>query len=141
MTKASMTRRQADKSGAFAPPLRAVQTGRGAYHSGLAAEDQVARLYDRSGRPICARRWRGSGGEIDLIARDGAEVIFIEVKKSRSHAEAAEHLTPRQMARIYASASEFLAGEPKGQNTDVRFDVALVNAMGQIEILENAFAA
>jgi putative endonuclease len=141
MTTARRTGRQADKSGDFAAPLRAVQSGRNAYHSGLAAEDQVARLYDRSGRPICARRWRGSGGEIDLIARDGVEVIFIEVKKSRSHAEAAEHLTPRQMARIYASASEFLAGEPGGQNTDVRFDVALVDALGKIEILENAFAA
>ncbi len=120
---------------------RAALSGRQSYLAGLAAEEQVARLYDRAGRQICARRWRGSGGEIDLIARDGAEVIFIEVKKSRSHAEAAEHLTPRQMARIYASASEFLAGEPCGQNTEVRFDVALVNAFGQIEILENAFAA
>lgn len=115
--------------------------GRRAYHAGCAAEDQVARLYDRAGRPICARRWRGMGGEIDLIARDGSEVIFIEVKQSRTHAEAAEHLTQRQIARICASASEFLAGEPLGQNTDVRFDVALVDAAGQIEILENAFAA
>ena len=111
-----------------------IEKGCVAYHAGLAAEDQVARMYDRSGRPICARRWRGAGGEIDLIARDGDEVIFIEVKKSRTHALAAEHLTPRQMARIYASASEFLAG-------DVRFDVALVDATGEIEILENAFAA
>lgn len=120
---------------------KSVHNGQMSYHSGLAAEDQVARLYDRAGRPICARRWRGTSGEIDLIARNGAEVIFIEVKKSRTHAQAAEHLTLRQMARIYSSASEFLAGEPLGQNTDVRFDVALVDAAGQIEILENAFAA
>lgn len=116
-------------------------TGARSYQAGLAAEDQVAQLYDRSGRAVCARRWRGSGGEIDLIARDGAEVIFIEVKQSKTHAQAAEHLTPRQMARIYASASEFLAGEPKGQLTDVRFDVALVDGMGRIEVLENAYAA
>ena len=116
-------------------------TGARSYQAGLAAEDQVAQLYDRSGRSVCARRWRGSGGEIDLIARDGSEVIFIEVKQSKTHAQAAEHLTPRQMARIYASASEFLAGEPKGQLTDVRFDVALVDAMGRVEVLENAYAA
>jgi putative endonuclease len=116
-------------------------TGARSYQAGLAAEDQVAQLYDRSGRSVCARRWRGSGGEIDLIARDGSEVIFIEVKQSKTHAQAAEHLTPRQMARIYASASEFLAGEPKGQLTDVRFDVALVDGMGRIEVLENAYAA
>lgn len=116
-------------------------SGARSYHAGLAAEDQVAQLYSRSGHEVCARRWRGSGGEIDLIARNGAEVIFIEVKQSSTHALAAEHLSERQMARIYASASEFLAGEPGGQMTESRFDVALVNGAGQIEILENAFAA
>lgn len=116
-------------------------SGASSYHAGLAAEDQVARFYSRSGREVCARRWRGASGEIDLIARQGAEVIFIEVKQSSTHAMAAEHLTPRQMARIYATASEYLAGEPRGQMTESRFDVALVNAAGQIEILENAFAA
>jgi putative endonuclease len=101
----------------------------------------VEQLYTRSGRPICARRWRGSSGEIDLIARDGAEVIFIEVKHSKTHAQAAERLGPRQMTRIYGAASEFIGGEPAGQLTPVRFDVALVDGRGQIEILENAFAA
>lgn len=115
--------------------------GARAFHAGFAAEEQVAQLYDRSGRAVCARRWRGLSGEIDLIARDGAEVIFIEVKQSRTHAEAAQHLTPRQMARIYTAASEFLAGEPAGQLTDVRFDLALVDGMGRIEVLENAYAA
>lgn len=116
-------------------------SGARSYHAGLAAEDQVAQLYDRSGRAVCARRWRGSAGEIDLIARDGAELIFIEVKQSKTHAMAAEHLTLRQMARIYNAASEFLAGEPGGQMTEVRFDVALVDAVGRIEVLENAYAA
>ena len=116
-------------------------SGARSYHAGLSAEDQVAQLYARSGRGVCARRWRGSAGEIDLIARDGANVIFIEVKQSKTHAQAAEHLTPRQMARIYNTASEFLAGEPNGQLTDVRIDLAMVDAMGRIEVLENAYAA
>ena len=72
--------------------------GKTSYHAGLAAEDQVSRMYDRSGRPIIARRWRGSLGEIDLIAREGDTVVFIEVKKSTSHAAAAEHLTYSQNA-------------------------------------------
>ncbi len=116
-------------------------TGLMSYHAGLAAEDQVARLYIRNGREIAARRWRGTGGEIDLIARNGAEVIFVEVKKSKTHAMAAEHLTPRQIARLYDTAAEFLGGEPRGQATDVRFDVALVDAMGRIDLRENMFAA
>jgi putative endonuclease len=111
------------------------------YHAGLAAEGMVARHYLDSGRTIAAQRWRGQGGEIDLVARDGAQVIFIEVKKSDTHARAAEALSARQMARIYSAAEEFLGGEPLGQLTEARFDVALVDAMGRIEVLENAFAA
>lgn len=116
-------------------------SGQRSYHAGRVAEDQVAQLYHRAGRPIAARRWRGQSGEIDLIARDGAQIVFIEVKQSRTHAQAAEHLSARQMARIYRSAEEFLAGEPAGLATEVRFDVALVDGVGRIEVLENAFAA
>ncbi len=116
-------------------------TGSVSYHAGLAAEDQVARLYMRQGHPIAARRWRGTAGEIDLIARDGAEVIFIEVKKSKTHARAAERLTARQIERIYGTAAEFLAHEPRGQATNVRFDIALVDEIGRIELRENVLAA
>lgn len=109
------------------------------YHAGLAAEDAVQRHYTDAGRVLAASRWRGKSGEIDLIVREGAAVVFVEVKKAATHAEAALRLTSRQMARIYASAAEFLAGEPAGQNTESRFDVALVDSYGRIEVLENAF--
>ena len=88
---------------------------------------------------MVARRWRGQGGEIDLIVRDGAGLIFVEVKKSRCFARAAERLTPRQSARIQAAAEEFLGTQPRGSLTPVRFDLALMNAHGEIQILENAF--
>lgn len=116
-------------------------SGARSYHAGLVAEGLVEQFYVRSGRPVCARRWRGQSGEIDLVARDGAEVIFIEVKQSKTHALAAEHLSERQMMRICGAAAEFISGEPAGQLTPVRFDVALVDGQGHIEILENAFAA
>jgi len=115
-------------------------SGLTSYHGGLAAEDQVVRHYARAGIEVCARRWRGTRGEIDLIARRGDEVIFVEVKSSRTHAEAISHLSRAQIARICQSAEEFLAGEPNGQLTDIRIDVALVDRMGRIEIIENAFA-
>jgi putative endonuclease len=112
-----------------------------AHHAGLSAEESVARVYDGGGMPVCARRWRGESGEIDLVARDGDRVIFVEVKQSRTHELAASHVTPRQMARVWNAASEFLAGEPRGQLTDVRIDVALVDAVGRVSILQNAYAA
>ena len=116
-------------------------TGKLSYLAGFHAEEQVARVYSDSGRPVVARRWRGTRGEIDVIAREGDRVVFIEVKKSRTHEMAARHLTPFQMQRIFSTAEEYLAGEPLGQLTDVRVDVALVDAQGRIEILENAYAA
>ena len=115
-------------------------SGARSYHAGLAAEAAVARHYETCGHPIAAQRWRSPAGEIDLIFRDGEAVIFVEVKQSRSHAEAAEHLSARQMARIYASASVFLGTEPHGQNTLSRFDVALVDGEGRVAVIENAFA-
>jgi putative endonuclease len=111
------------------------------YRKGLHAEEAVEQVYTRAGREICARRWRGVSGEVDLILRDGAEIIFVEVKASRTHEEAALKLGPAQMARLCASAAEFIGGEPAGQLTPCRFDLALVDGQGRVQILENAFAA
>ncbi len=101
----------------------------------------MARLYERERHVIAAHRWRGRyGGEIDLIARDGDTLIFVEVKKSRDHARAAPRLSPRQMQRIRISVEEYLMRHPAPANInrEVRFDLALVDGQGQIRILENA---
>jgi putative endonuclease len=123
-------------------PVRRARADRGMvnHHAGHAAEASVARLYEDRGVTICARNWRGSGGEIDLIGRIGDEVIFVEVKQSRTHDLAATHISPAQISRIFQTVEEFVAGEPKGLLTDVRIDLALVDGQGRIEVLENAFA-
>ncbi|WP_245840831.1 YraN family protein [Puniceibacterium sediminis] len=118
---------------------KARDTGAVSYQAGLSAELCVARDYERRGYPIVQTRWRGQTGEIDLIARDGDGLIFIEVKKSRTFARAAERLSKAQMRRIYASAEEYLGTQPQGQLTDVRFDVALVDGQGAVRLIENAF--
>jgi putative endonuclease len=110
------------------------------YLAGHAAEASVARHYEDRGIAICARNWRGSGGEIDLIGRDGDVVVFVEVKQSRTHDLAATHVSQGQIGRIFATVEEFVANEPKGLLTDVRIDLALVDGQGRIEVLENAFA-
>lgn len=110
-----------------------------AHHAGLSAENQIAQDYERRGFAVARRRWRGQGGEIDLIVQDGNALVFVEVKHSRSLRRAAESLSARQMHRIYASAEEFLGTQPAGNLTDVRFDVALVDGRGDMQIIENAF--
>ncbi|WP_135448170.1 YraN family protein [Tabrizicola caldifontis] len=123
-------------------PARRGRSARGlANHlAGHAAEAAVARVYEDRGIPICGRNWRGSRGEIDLIGRNGNEVVFVEVKFSRTHDLAASHVTAAQVARIFATVDEFVAREPKGLLTDVRIDLALVDGSGRVEIIENAFA-
>ncbi len=108
------------------------------YHAGLAAESSVLRQYLDTGYELLAQRFRGLRGEIDLVLRKGAAVIFVEVKKSRSFDAALARLGPSQIDRIFDTASEFLGSQPLGQLTETRFDVALVNAQGQITVMENA---
>ncbi len=116
-------------------------SGSVSYHAGLSAEAIVERSYLGRGYSIAERRYRTRHGELDLIAQKDGQTVFIEVKKSATHARAAERVSPRQMARLYNCASMFLASQPSGQETDSRFDVALVDASGQLSILENALAA
>ena len=114
-------------------------SGETSYHAGLAAEEIVLGHYRDRGAELRATRWRGKGGEVDLIVALDGVLVFVEVKKSRSFDRAALRLSERQMARLYAAASEFIAGEPAGQLTDMRFDAALVNDAGAVQIIENAF--
>lgn len=112
--------------------------GKMAFHSGAAAEVTVERHYREAGYAILARRWRGSGGEIDLIVQREDAYVFVEVKKSRSFELAALRISQAQMTRIFATANEFVAGQSTGMLSEMRFDVALVRSTGEIQILENA---
>ena len=114
------------------------ERGRRAYYAGDAAESGVERHYKERGLTAIARRWRGRGGEIDLIFGNGSERIFVEVKKSSTFARAADRISPKQSRRLLAAAQEYLANEPCGLLTDARFDVALVNCSGEVRVLENA---
>jgi putative endonuclease len=116
-------------------------SGARSYHAGRAAESAVERHYRHRGLNVAARRWRGKGGEIDLVLRDGPALVFVEVKQALSHAAAAWRVTERQMARVLAAATEFVAGEPRALDTDMRFDVALVDGQGRVDIIEGAYAA
>jgi putative endonuclease len=70
---------------------------------------------------------RGSGaGEVDIVARRGRLVAFVEVKARPTRAEAALCLTERQRRRIEKGAAFFLSRRPELAGCDVRFDAVLV---------------
>ncbi len=119
------------------PPLDARrQTGRASYEDGIAAEDGVARYYEELGCKVVARRWRGPGGEIDLVCVQGDDIVFVEVKKAETHDEAALRLSGTQLARICSSAEAWLATH-EGGLACARVDLALVDRMGRIVVVEN----
>ena len=121
------------------PIERRREKGRVAYLGGQAAEDQVADHYDRRGIRVGARRWRGKGGEIDLVARDGDEIVFVEVKRARHHAWAAERVNAAKIGRIMRAAGDYVARHHPEGEPFMRFDVALVDGQGRVEVVENAF--
>ncbi len=112
--------------------------GRSAYLHGLTAEDVAARLYEARGAAVLARRMRNEAGEVDLIAREGEAVVFVEVKARRARDAAAESLSKAQMARLGAAAEIWMAEHAPG--ADMRFDVVLTDRDGGAEIIENALS-
>lgn len=99
------------------------------------------RAYLAHGHRLVARRWQGAAGEIDLVMEKDGEVIFVEVKASSTHARAAEALSQRQIARLLRSAEHCLGTFPKGLGTPMRFDVALVDGQGRLDVIVNALGA
>ena len=124
-----------------ARPLQARQRrGQTAYLAGRAAEDNVERYLVARGLTLMARRWRCKSGEIDLVFREGARVIFVEVKAGPSHEAAAARISHKQADRIARSAQCYVDEFADGSLTDMRLDVALVDGTGRVSVLENAFA-
>ncbi len=78
------------------------------------------------GYRILARNYRTPQGEIDIVARRGGLIAFVEVKARRDLVLAGESLSARQQQRIVRAAAWYLQKQPLLQQLDQRFDVMLV---------------
>jgi putative endonuclease len=97
-----------------------------AFRLGLSAETRAAAILLAKGYRIAARRWRSPVGEVDLVARRGRLLVFVEVKARGRLDDAAEALTQRQQRRITAAAEAWLASHEDDVGCDIRFDAILV---------------
>jgi putative endonuclease len=74
---------------------------------GDAGERAAARALRRQGIRIITRRYRTTRGEIDLVARDGDTLVFVEVKTRRG-GEPAEAVTQEKQERLTRAALQFM---------------------------------
>ena len=113
---------------------------------GAEGEARAAAHLRRRGYRIVARNVRADGVEIDLIARRGSLVIFVEVKTRRSRSQGPPELAvdARKRARLVRGAAAWLHAHP-GASRHARFDVIVcepaVGAGWRLRHLEGAFDA
>lgn len=105
-----------------------------AFAFGLHGEALAAWALRLKGYRVLARRSKHHVGEIDLIAKRGNIIAFVEVKARRDLANAIEAITPNQRRRIERAAEAFVQRRPALAGCDWRFDVMVVGpgAMGGV---------
>lgn len=108
-------------------------------NSGKLGEDLVCVFLEKKGYNILERNFHSRWGEIDIIAKDGDAVVFVEVKtrKSSAFGAPAEYVTLAKKKKIIKTAFIYLNGE----ECEMRFDVAEVfyGTENRINYIENAF--
>lgn len=99
---------------------------------GKAGEDAACQLLRRNGFQILERNYRGPRYEVDIIAKDGDVLVFVEVKTRSSSVEesGAYAVGSQKQGRIARAAEHFLMTHPDWQSAICRFDVVLVEMTG-----------
>lgn len=107
------------------------------FEEGVLGEARAARFLRAQGMHILQRRYRTAHGEIDLIARDGDALVFIEVK-SRPRGrigEGSAAVNLEKQRHVRWAAEKYLQSHPA---ESVRFDVIEISAAG-LRHIPNAF--
>ncbi|HWK26795.1 MAG TPA: YraN family protein [Solirubrobacter sp.] len=113
--------------------------------AGRRGEDLAAAHFERLGFEILARNHRTRFGELDLVAFDGATLVFVEVKTRRSGArEPWENLHDRKQSKVRRMALSWLTEDTSRPFvSQLRFDgvAILLDAHGELVRLDHLEAA
>jgi putative endonuclease len=112
-----------------------------AHATGMAAERRAKGLLESKNYHILAHRYKTKGGEIDLVAKRGDHLAFVEVKRRKTQEEAAYAIQPRQQARIAVAAEIFLGEHLELAHCSASFDVILISPKQGCAHIEQAFLA
>ncbi len=108
---------------------------------GTAYEKQAGEYLTRQGYEILAYNFRCRYGEIDIIARDGEYLVFVEVKYRRTakNGSPLEAVTAKKQYIISRVASYYCLTHGCQESTPCRFDVVAILG-DEISLIQNAFA-
>lgn len=109
-----------------------------AERSGRLAEAMAAWTYRFKGFDIIDRRFKAAGGEIDLVVRKGALLVFVEVKRRPEIDAALFAVTYKNRRRMERAVKSWLARHPKLAQSDIRYDIAAV-AGWKVKIAKSAW--
>ncbi|HIV40130.1 MAG TPA: YraN family protein [Candidatus Blautia pullistercoris] len=109
--------------------------------TGLYYETQAAVFLEKQGYQILERNFRCPAGEIDLIAKEGGYLCFVEVKyrSERETGTPEEAVDAKKQKRISRAALYYLMKQGLGDTTPCRFDVVGIRPDG-IRVTKNAFS-
>ena len=110
---------------------------------GRRGEECAVRYLIKKKYRILARNWRDRGGELDIVARDGGTLVFVEVKTRTTDTFALpiDSVGFEKQRKLRRLAERFIARNDFA-DCEVRFDVISIvtrSAKPEIEHLENAF--
>lgn len=108
---------------------------------GDAAEDLARGHLEARGLHLVERNYHCRHGEIDLVMRDGTDLVFVEVRyrRDRRFGGAAASVDWHKRRKLIAAAQQYL--QAKAPKANARFDVVAVEAEGCIDWIKNAFEA
>jgi putative endonuclease len=88
-------------------------------------EDSAVKLLQECGLVLLERNFKGRSGEIDIIAQDGEQLVFVEVRarSNPSFGSAASSVNKQKQRRIVKTAQLFLQRWPHRASMSCRFDV------------------
>jgi putative endonuclease len=112
---------------------------------GREGENLAAQFLEKKGYSILERNYRFERGEIDLVAKDGQELVFVEVKSRHSQQYGApeESVTPAKEAQLKKVAEGYLY-EHDIENQSCRFDIVTITyqrGTPVLRLIHNAFLA
>ena len=108
----------------------------GASNEALAARSLIA-----AGYQLVERNFACDAGELDIVARDGTVLVFVEVRSRSSgdHGEAAEMVTPAKRRRVSHIAAIYLEMR-RPRFEECRFDVVAITG-DDVQIIKDAWRA